>query len=116
VKLLAPAPKTTLFTVVAAESDTPELFETPKVAISLLPFGTVAGVQFAAVFQSLLDGLRFQVALPAWASRMKEEVRVKKMISLVFMFSNFYFPILGGSSSPLLDERLNRLTEQPIHL
>jgi len=29
------------------------------------PFGTVAGVQFAAVFQSPLVGLRFQVALPA---------------------------------------------------
>jgi len=41
------------------------LFETPKVAVSAGILGTVAGVQFAAVFQSLLAGFRFQVALPA---------------------------------------------------
>ena len=39
--------------------------EESKVAVSLGPFGTVGGVQFAAVFQSLLIGFRFHVALPA---------------------------------------------------
>src|SRR5437773_12025904 len=41
------------------------LVETSKVAMSPGPFGTVLGVQFAAVCQSPLVGLRFQVALPA---------------------------------------------------
>ena len=49
--------------------------ETSKVAISEEPLGTVAGVQFEAVYQSLLVGLRFHVALPAKA---KDEVRMKK--------------------------------------
>jgi len=39
-------------------------FETSKVAVSGL-IGTVAGVQFSGVFQSLLTGLRFQIALSA---------------------------------------------------
>jgi hypothetical protein len=47
--------------------------------------GTVAGVQLALVLQALLVGFRFQVALPAWAPRVKEEVRIKKTISLVFI-------------------------------
>jgi hypothetical protein len=42
-------------------------FDISKVAMSSGPLGTVAGVQLAAVFQSPLAGLRFQVALPAWA-------------------------------------------------
>ena len=42
-------------------------FETPKVAISAVPLGTRAGVQLAAVYQSSLVGLRFQVALMARA-------------------------------------------------
>ena len=37
--------------------------ESPKVATSSGPFGTVFGVQFSAVFQSLLIGLVLQVAL-----------------------------------------------------
>src|SRR5260370_38115895 len=41
--------------------------ETSKVAMSPGPFGTVLGVQFAAVCQSPLVGLRFQLALLAWA-------------------------------------------------
>ena len=41
--------------------------EDAKVAVSLGPLGTVAGVQFVAVFQLLLCGLRVQVALPAKA-------------------------------------------------
>jgi hypothetical protein len=35
-----------------------------KVAMSDGPFGTVAGVQLVAVFQSLPAGFTFQVALP----------------------------------------------------
>ena len=39
---------------------------TPNVAISFGPLGTVPGVQFEALFQLLLVGLDFHVALPAW--------------------------------------------------
>ena len=45
-----------------------------KVAISAGPFGTVAGVQFAAVPQSPLLGLRFHVALPARLLRMLSSI------------------------------------------
>ena len=41
------------------------MLEVANVAISERPFGTVAGVQLVAVFQSPLGGVRFQVALPA---------------------------------------------------
>src|SRR5205809_8125656 len=44
-------------------------FDAPKVATSDVPFGTVLGVQFAAVFQSPLVGFVAQVALPARESR-----------------------------------------------
>src|SRR6266481_7032044 len=47
------------------ETVTSLTFETSKVAMSVAPFGTVWGVQLAAVFQSLVIGLRSQVALPA---------------------------------------------------
>ena len=40
-------------------------FDVPNVATSDVPFGTVFGLQFAAVFQSPLVGLVAQVALPA---------------------------------------------------
>jgi hypothetical protein len=48
-----------------------------NVAVSAGSFGTVAGVQFAAVFQSPLVGLRFQVALPAkeWAAIKHEKTQ-----------------------------------------
>jgi ABC-type uncharacterized transport system YnjBCD ATPase subunit len=49
--------------------------ELPNVATSADPFGTVAGVQLPAVFQSVLVGSRFQVALPA---KVKSEGRRKK--------------------------------------
>jgi hypothetical protein len=42
--------------------------ESAKVAMSAVPFGIVAGVQFAAVFQFPELGLAFQVALPAKAA------------------------------------------------
>ena len=64
VKALAPGLKTILSTTVVAENVRLTALETPKVATSPGPFGTVAGVQFVAVFQSPLVGLRFQVALP----------------------------------------------------
>jgi len=52
-------------TSVSAEMKTLVMFERPNVAVSADPFGTVAGVQFAAVFQSPESGLRSHVALPA---------------------------------------------------
>src|SRR5438128_1912487 len=55
--------------------ETSVTLETSKVAISLGPFGTVGGIQFAAVFQSLLMGLRFQVALSAY--RLTARARLK---------------------------------------
>jgi hypothetical protein len=70
VKAAAPEPKTILFTSMPAEIERFVRLEEAKVAISLGPLGTVAGVQFAAVFQRPLAGLAFQVALPAneWAA------------------------------------------------
>lgn len=68
VKGLAPAPKLKAFTSSSVESEIAVVFETAKVATSSGPFGTIAGVQFAAVFQSPVVGLRFQVALPACPS------------------------------------------------
>ena len=44
------------------------VFETPNVAV-FPNIGTVCGVQFAALLQSLLTGLRFHVALSAQAVR-----------------------------------------------
>jgi len=43
------------------------------------------GVQLAAVFQSPLIGLRFQVALPAWA--LMARMRLKRMRSVAFVDS-----------------------------
>jgi hypothetical protein len=43
------------------------MLDVPNVAIALDPLGTVAGVQFAAVFQSPLPGLAFHVGSPFWA-------------------------------------------------
>src|SRR5580765_3925471 len=76
VKALAPALKTMLFTSTEDEREGFVLLELPKLAISEALFGTVAGVQLLAVFQSALAGCALQVALPAWASRIKEEARV----------------------------------------
>jgi hypothetical protein len=41
------------------------VFEASRVAMSVGELGTVAGVQLVAVFQSLVAGFKFQVALPA---------------------------------------------------
>ena len=62
---LAPGLNTMLFTSIDAVIETSVVLETPNVATSFGPLGTVAGVQLAAVFQSLLIGFRFQVALSA---------------------------------------------------
>src|SRR5262249_18047961 len=67
VNALASALKLRALISVPAEQDTSVVFEAPNVAVSEGPFGTVAGVQLAAVFQSLLPGLRIQLALPAWS-------------------------------------------------
>ena len=50
-KALAPELNAMLFTSVLVESETSVVLETSKVAVSDGPFGTVAGVQLAAVFQ-----------------------------------------------------------------
>ena len=69
VKALAPGLKTILLTWVAAEIVTLVIFESPKVATSFGPLGTVAGVQLRALLHCLLVGLRFHVALPASLAR-----------------------------------------------
>src|SRR5438552_16921621 len=48
-------------------------FDVPKVATSVVAFGTVCGLQFAAVFQSPLVGFVAQVALPAREGRCAAE-------------------------------------------
>ena len=65
VNALAPGLNTILSTSVKAKIETPLLLETANVATSAGPFGTVAGVQLAAVFQSPVVGLVLQAALPA---------------------------------------------------
>ena len=55
-------------TSVFAEIETLVVFERANVAISAGPFGTVIGVQLAAVFQSPEPGLRSHVALLACAT------------------------------------------------
>src|SRR5262249_16751043 len=53
--------------------------ETPKVAMSSVPLGTVRGDQFVAVFQSLLIGLVRQVALPAKTALSAPSKTVKRI-------------------------------------
>ena len=65
VKALAPGLNWIPLTSVGPEMEMPVVLETANWAVSAGPFGTVAGVQLAAVFQSPLAGLRFHVALPA---------------------------------------------------
>jgi hypothetical protein len=86
VNALAPSPKTTLRTCVAFVIEIAVVLELAKVAMSFGPFGTVAGVQFAAVFQSPLTGFALQVALPAkdWAA-IKHEKRQRTGKSLFIL-------------------------------
>ena len=65
VKTLAPASKTIPLTSTPLERTTFVMFDAANVAISDGPFGTVFGVQFAAVFQSPELGFIFHVALSA---------------------------------------------------
>jgi hypothetical protein len=65
VKLGAPGLKSTLLTSIAVGMLTPVTFDGPKLATSDGPLGTMAGIQFAAVFQSPLEGFVLHVALPA---------------------------------------------------
>ena len=55
-----------LLTSVAAESEMLVTVLVPNRAVSLDPFGMVAGVQLVVLFQFPCVGLAFQVALPAW--------------------------------------------------
>src|SRR5438477_3467865 len=65
---LAPELKITALTSVNCLTVRFIVAETAKVAVSAGLLGTVAGVQFEAVFQSPLAGLAFHVALPAEAA------------------------------------------------
>jgi len=65
---LAPALNTIPFTSVSAAKNTLLILENANVAVSAAPLGTVAGVQFAAVFHVPEPGFAFQVALPAKAA------------------------------------------------
>ena len=67
VNALAPGLKTIPFNSVAPGILILVWLDCSNVAVSFGPFGTVAGVQFTAVLQSLLIGSKFQVALPARA-------------------------------------------------
>ena len=65
VNALAPALNTIPSTCVLADIETLVILEETNVAVSAAPLGTTMGVQFAALFQFPLPGLRFHVALPA---------------------------------------------------
>src|SRR3954468_20130026 len=65
VKALAMGVKMRLATSNLSDTEISVVFELSKVAVSVGPFGSVAGVQLAAIFQSPLVGFRFQMALPA---------------------------------------------------
>jgi hypothetical protein len=69
VNALAPELNTMLLTCVKPERETAVVLETLKVAVSDGPLGypvlPVSGVQFVLVFQLLVKGERFHVALPA---------------------------------------------------
>jgi hypothetical protein len=68
-------------TSVFADIDILVVFESAKVAVSAGPLGTVAGVQFVAVFQSPEPGLRSQVAFPACAKPENRRIE-QKLISV----------------------------------
>ena len=80
-KGLPPGLKTMLSTSTGGNTiEVAGALETPKVAMSAEPFGTVAGVQLAAVLQSPVVGLRFQVALPPKATvpKMRDKANAGK--------------------------------------
>ncbi len=57
-------------------TETVVVLETSKVATSADSSGTVSGVQLAAVFQSLVVGFVFQVALAAWIDVVVPQIRI----------------------------------------
>lgn len=76
--------------------------ETAKVALSKELLGTVAGVQLAAVFQSPLLGLRFQVALAAqmnWHASRERSWIEKKSLRTGQEQDRFIAPFEGKSRS-----------------
>jgi hypothetical protein len=80
VNALAPRLKTMLFTSTGALIETFVLLETPKVAVSAGPLGTVAGVQLAGLVQSLSTGLAFHVALSAQTALSAPSASVRMMV------------------------------------
>ena len=68
VKALTPGLNTMPSTVVLVETVTPVILERSKVTVSADPLGTDGGVQFSAVFQSLLIGFMLKVALSAYTA------------------------------------------------
>ena len=86
VKLLAPGSKVIPSTVVFAEIEMAVVFETANVAVSADPLGTVAGVQFVAVFQSPEPWLRCHIALPAWADPARKNIRPQPISRAINLF------------------------------
>src|SRR5215471_13800160 len=88
-KLLPPGLNTIDATSVKlAESDTSAVMETPNVAVSVGPLGTVAGTQLVAVFQSPLMGLALQVALPAKECATIKHEKTQRIGKSLFMFQS----------------------------
>ena len=61
------------------------VFDVSNVAMADVLLGTVSGVQFCAVFQSLLTGLSFQVALLACAASTPPSRRNPTKSCLIFV-------------------------------
>lgn len=104
VKALAAAPNAIWLITMLPERETLVVFERLKVATSEGPFGMVAGVQFAGVFQLPLLGLRFQVALPAeagWSGRRKMTwSRARQILGFVGVRMTNSCPLEGTKVNP----------------
>ena len=86
---------------VGAASEISRVLVAPSVATSVGPLGTVAGVQFAGLVQMLVGGLRFQVALPAWAKGAIEARRNSgKRQRSIFMDAFCQSPLADGKVIP----------------
>src|SRR5215475_8227583 len=72
-------------TSVSSDIEGPML-ERANVATSAGPLGTVAGVQFSAVFQSPDVGLRFHWALPAYVTTGKTNNRRQRSAATTWVF------------------------------
>src|SRR5437660_477282 len=98
-------------TSVFAEIETLVVFDRSNVAISAGPLGTVSGVQFVAVFQSPLVGLRFHVALPAKAVLAAESRNGTKTTAN----RNTRAPRRRGEGINLFDFAAQKRTPQMLH-